>query len=190
MQQEKDSGLMTVRFSIGAKLITIITFIVLISLSSINALVSWLVRGDLRVAAEENNFEANRYSAMAAETAFHNVLSNSLVLMRTITSAGTGSTIARESLDFFFERHPEVAAVFFTAGTQTELLVNERFFDSGSMDSSLAASYRDANQVALMRAAAGETVLLNAAPHFAAPVLALFFPWQSGGGGVLFVPME
>ena len=190
MRQENDPGLTVVRFSIGAKLIMIITFIVLLSLGSINALVSWMVRGDLRIAAEENNFEANQYLAMAAETAFHNVLSNSMILMRTIASAGAGSAIARESPDFFFERHPEVAAVFFTAGAQTELLVNGQFFDSGNMDPSLAASYRDANHVALMRAAAGETVLLNAAPHFASPVLALFFPWQNGGGGVLFASMD
>ena len=190
-RQESDTGLMTVRFSIGAKLITIITFIVLISLGSIIALVSWLVRDDLQIVAEENNFEANRSSAMAAETVFENMHTNSLILIRTITAAGTRSVLARESADFFFERNQEVAALFFTTGVQTdELLVNESFFDSQQIDAALAASYRDTQRAALRRAAAGETVLLNAAPHFAAPVLALFFPWQNGGGGVLFAPMD
>jgi adenylate cyclase len=188
--RKDNSGLMAVRFSIGAKLIAIITFIVLLSLGSIIALVSWLVRGDLRIVAEENNFEANRRSAMAAETAFQNILSNSLILMRTISSAGTGSALGRESLDFFFERNPQIAAVFFTVDDQAELFINELFFDSGNMEASLAYSYRDAHKTALMRAAAGETLLLNAAPHFAAPVLAMFFPWQNGGGGVLFEPMD
>ena len=54
-------------FSIGAKLVIIITIIVLMGLGSITALVSWLVREDLRIAAEDNNFEINRRSAAEAE---------------------------------------------------------------------------------------------------------------------------
>ncbi|MDR0291070.1 MAG: HAMP domain-containing protein [Treponema sp.] len=182
---------MTVRFSIGAKLITIITFIVLFSLGSIIALVSWLVRADLQIVAEENNFEANRQSALAAESAFKNMHSNSLILMRGITAVGLRSVLARETSDFFFEQNPQIASLFFTSGDQTiELLVNERFFDSKKINVVLADTYRDANATSLMRAAAGETLLLNAAPHFAAPLLALFFPWQNGGGCVLFEPAE
>jgi len=190
-RQENDSGLLTVRFSIGAKLITIITFIVLISLGSIITLVSWLVYEDLRIAAEGNNFEANRRSAAAAELTFENIFSSSSILLRTITAVGTQSVLARESADFFFERNPQVAFLFFTNGAQTEeLLINERFFDSNEIDATLANSYRDAHRTTLQRAATGETILLNAAPHFTAPVLALFFPWHNGGGGVLFAPAE
>jgi len=39
-----------VRFSIGTKLITIISIIVIVSLGSITALVSWMVREDLKIA--------------------------------------------------------------------------------------------------------------------------------------------
>jgi adenylate cyclase len=188
-QQENDTGLMTVRFSIGAKLITIITVIVLLSLGSIIALVSWLVRGDLQIVAEENNFETNRRSAAEAESVFENVYSNSLILMRTITAVRTGSVLAKETSAFFFERNPHIVALFFTTGNATgEILINENFFDTANIDSTLADSYWNAHGVTLRRAAAGETVLLNAAPHFTAPVLALFFPWQNGGGGVLFAP--
>ena len=183
--------LMKVRFSIGAKLITIITFIVLISLGSIIALVSWLVHEDLRIVAEENNFEANRRSAIEAESAFGNVHSHSLILIRTITAAGTGSALAVESADFFFERNMQIVSLFFTTGIQTgELLTNGQFFDSRNIDAALADSYWEAHRITLRRAAAGETILLNAAPHFAVPVLALFFPWQNGGSGVLFESSE
>jgi adenylate cyclase len=189
---ENDTGLTTVRFSISAKLITIITFIVLMSLGSIIALVSWLVRGDLQIAAEENNFEANQRSAVVAELTIANMHSNSLIVIRTITAMGTESVLGREALDFFFERNPQTAALFFTGAKAggTELLVNRAFFDSRDIDPNLAFTYQDASGTALMRAAAGETLLLNAAPHFSAPVLALFFPWQYGGGCALFVPME
>jgi adenylate cyclase len=184
---------MKVRFSIGAKLITIITFIVLISLGSIIALVSWLIRDDLRILAEANNFETNRQMALAAESAFEHIYSNSLTLIRTITSSGMNSPIARDSVNFFFERNPQTSVVFystFSQPEQPEIILNSDFFESRNIDLSLAETYCSAQNTALKRAASGETVLVNAARHFGAPVVALFFPWQNGGAGVLFAPTE
>jgi adenylate cyclase len=187
--KEKRTGLMTVRFSIGAKLITIISIIVLASLGSITALVSWLVRQDLQVAAEENNFEINRRSAAEAESALANVRSNSRMLIQTITAVGTEDAVARNSVDFFFQENPQVAAIFFSSRSQADVtLANNHFFVTREVDAGLAESYRDGHRTALRRAAAGETVVLNAAPHFSFPVLAFFFPWRIGGAGVLFSP--
>ncbi|MCL1836844.1 MAG: HAMP domain-containing protein [Treponema sp.] len=190
MDNGNNASFTKVRFSIGVKLITIITFIVLMSLGSIIALVSWLVREDLRIAAEESNFEANRYSAMAAELVFENIHSNSGMLMRIIAAEEAESPIADESSDFFFERNPHAAAIFFTAGSQGQVLANGRFFESKGISEALAETYMDAQRITLRRAAAGETMLLNAAPHFAVPLLALFFPWQTGGGAVLLDPAD
>ncbi|MDR2943365.1 MAG: HAMP domain-containing protein [Treponema sp.] len=190
MQRKNDTGLMTVKFSIGAKLITIISFIVIISLGSIIFLVSWLVSGDLQILAEDNNFEANRRSSMAAQTAFENMQSNSMTLIRTITSVGGASQIARDSTEFFFERNPNVAVIFFTSNGRDELLLNDSFFETRQISSSLAESFRSANRAALKRSTAGETLLLNAAPVFSAPVIALFYPMQDGGVGILFSPMD
>jgi adenylate cyclase len=188
--QKDAAGLMTVKFSIGAKLITIISFIVIISLGSIIFLVSWLVGEDLRILAEDNNFEANRRSSMAAETVFDNIQSDSMTLIRTITSVGSTSAIALDSTEFYFERNPNIASVFFTNNGRDELLLNDSFFSTWKIDPSLARSFRDANRAALRRAGAGETLLINAAPVFAAPVLALFYPMQNGGSGVLFLPVD
>ena len=194
MARKSDSGLMKIRFSIGAKLIIIISLIVLISLGSIIALASWLIRGDLQIMAEENNYETNRRTAMAAESVLENIHSNSLILIRTITLAGANSFVAQDASGFFFERNPEVASVFFTTldlsgqAAGTELLINHGFFGSRNLDSSLASDYSEIHTLAIQRAAAGETVLLNAARDFMAPVLALFFPWQEGGAAVVFAP--
>jgi adenylate cyclase len=175
-------------FSIGAKLITIISLIVIISLGSITALVSWLVYEDLRITAEENNFEANRRSAMEAETNLSNTRANSRILMQTIAAVGTGSAAARSTADFFFTEHPQIAAVFFIVPAREEqLLINRRFFISREIDERLAASYFNSQRAALGRVVRGETVLLNATGHFSRPILALFFPWQdTGAGAVLF----
>ncbi|MDR2542304.1 MAG: HAMP domain-containing protein [Treponema sp.] len=187
--KSKRRDLDKIRFSIGAKLITIISIIVVLSLGSITALVSWLVQTDLQISAEENNFEMNRRSALEAEAALVNVRSNSRIFIQTINSQSPNMTnVIRQSTDFFFSENPQISAVFFIVpGRGEQLFVNERFFLSKEMDAAMARSYFDSQREALGRSVRGETLLQNAAPHFERPLLVLFFPWQNGGvGGVLF----
>jgi len=187
-QKQRRRAIDKIPFSIGAKLITIISLIVIISLGSITALVSWLVYEDLRITAEETNFETNRRSAVEAESAISNVRSNSRILMQTISAVGTNSGIARQSADFFFAENPHVGAVFFiVAGKEERLYINKNFFASRELDDALAASYFPRQREPMSRAVRGETVLVNCTPYFSRAVLALFFPWQETGiGAVLF----
>jgi len=175
-------------FSIGAKLITIISIIVIVSLGSITALVSWMVHRDLRIAAEENNFEMNRRSAIEAEDLLSNARSNSRILIQTITALGSQTSVINETTNFFWAENPQIAAIFFIVpGRQEQLLVNRQYFSSRDIDESLASSYFYGQRAAMGRAVRGETVLQNAAPHFSRSLLSMFFPWQGTGiGGVLF----
>ena len=186
-EKYKQRAIDKIRFSIGAKLIIIISFIVIISLGSITVLVSWLVQQDLRVSAEENNFEMNRRSAMEAESTLANVRADSRVLIQSVISHVSQDAV-RQSTDFFFAENPQLAAVFFVIpGGEEQLFVSRQFFISREMDEKLAASFFNSQRTALGRAVRGETVLVNAAPHCARAMLALFYPWQGGGaGGVLF----
>ena len=195
INDRRESG--GIRFSIGAKLITIISIIVLISLGSITVLVSWLVRSDLQVSAEDHNFEMNRQSSMEAETMLINVRSDSRVLIQNVMSLAPNtaslSGAARQSVDFFFAENPQIAAVYFVIpGMNERLLFNGQFFSSRGINESLISSYFPAQRNALSRAVRGETLLQNAAPHFSRALLALFFPFQSsaassgGVGAVLF----
>jgi len=180
-----------IRFSIGAKLVTIITILVLVSLGTITFLVSYLVREDLQVTAEENNFEINRRNAAEVEYTLSNVHSNCLVLMQIINAAGAGSDLAKQSADFFFERNRQIAALQFpVSGQPDNLLVNQRFFFSHDIDESLAYSFYEMNRSTLERASLGEEIVLNATPHFSVHLLALFYPVQGGTGevSVLFSP--
>jgi adenylate cyclase len=196
-------SLIKVRFSTGAKLISIIIIIALVFVA-VTALAFRLLRHDLQISAEENNARINRMAAMEAESVLANVRSNSLMLVQTITNpaaAGTQSAVAQSAINFFFEENPLIAAVFFTDGAQSgdtaatqtnRILVNKNFFLSREIDEALADSYLNDSGTALGRATAGETLLLNATPRFIVPVLALFFPrperdgWNNGGMGVLF----
>jgi len=179
-----------VRFSIGTKLITIISIIVVLSLGSIIALVSWMVREDLKIAAEENNFEANRRAAEEAEEMLTNMRAASAQLMYTINimSAQKPSPLTAQdsalqaAADFFFAQNPRAAAFTYTFKDTRNVLVNKNYFLSRDIEQSLAETYFNDNENSLSRAARGETALLNAAPVFTRPILALFLPYQMAGG--------
>jgi adenylate cyclase len=193
-----------VRLSIGTKLITIISIIVIFSLGSITALVSWMVREDLKISAEENNFEANRRAAEEAEEMLSNMRAASGQLMYTInamnslqTSTSQQAALLQSTADFFFAQNPRAAAFTYTLkgaqqaasqqaasqqAAERNVLVNKDYFLSRDIDQSLAETFFNDNENFLQRAAQGEMALLNAAPVFSMPVLALFFPYRMAGG--------
>ena len=195
-----------IRFSIGAKFITIITIILILSLGSLTFLVSWLVRSDLQVLAEEKNFDLNRRSAAVVESILTNTKANSSVLIYNITAHGSrpaqaAANLIRRSTDFFFAENPQIASVFFDiSGMNEQVLINADFFQDKKIDQSLAAAFFKENKNVLVKKERAE-VLLNASPHFsrsassalsaaevpAHPLLALFFSWnETGIAGVLF----
>jgi len=191
--KERRSG-STIRFSIGTKLITIISIIVLVSLGSITALVSWLVHGDLKVSAEENNFEANRRASAETEQILEKMRLLSLAFSRTAVLAEHGGTL-REETDYFFSQNPQIAALFYTAGgasaRKDKVFVNERFFLTRGIDATLADTFRDNTVKMRENAEMGQTILVNASPLFnktqsSTSLAAMFFPIQEGSGCVLF----
>jgi len=175
-----------IKFSIGAKLITIITIIVLLSLGSITVLVSWLVREDLKISAEENNFEANRRSAFEAEDVLVNMRANTRGLLQTIHLVDRERAAVTEAANYFFEQNPLAAAVVYLHNGTENILINRNFFNSRNINSALANSYFNENSVTLRQAATGETLAFNASPHFSSPLIALFFSWRNTGAGVIF----
>jgi len=176
-------------FSIGAQLVLIVTLIVLVSLGSIIALVSLLVRQDLQLSAEDTNFEENRRSAAEAEDTFVKIQSDAMILIKMLSSFGTNSGQSKEITDFFFERNHRIAALFFIPQGQSEaLLTNENFFITHNINPYNLKTFADDNKTALRRASLGETLVLNATPYFSFHLLAMFFPGMSGGVMVLFYP--
>jgi len=187
--QEQNSK---VRFSIGFKLVTIITILMLLSLGAITVLVSIMVSHDVRVTAEDNNFTVNQRSAAEAESNLSTIRSNASVLLETIGAAGP--EFAQQAAGFFFERNQDIAglAIVSADGTLAHdmFFTNDRFFTSREIESELTEKYINKRQEESKRAAAGETLLLNGAPDFGVQVLVLFFPWQGETAGILFFSPE
>jgi len=178
----KRRALDKIKFPIGAKLIVIISIILIISLGSITALVAWLGYTNSRVTAEENNIEINRRAAIEAETLLTNTRSNTRVLIQNISTLGSQNSAIKKSIDFFFIENMQIAAVYYVIpGIGNQVLQNERFFTSHQIDENLVGLFFDDNKAALGRAVRRETVLQNATPHFSKAVLGLFYPWDDGG---------
>ncbi|MDR3020859.1 MAG: HAMP domain-containing protein [Treponema sp.] len=165
-----------VKYSIGARLITIVICIVLLSLGTITVFSS-LDHDRLRISAEENNLEINRRLAAEAELAFVNVRSNSRMFIMA----------AAAPVEMFFEDNPKIAALFYILPENNEqMFINKQYFTLHKTNEALAETYLRNKKDELSRAARGETFILNASPNFAHPCLAMFFPCQGGAGGVLF----
>jgi adenylate cyclase len=179
-----------IRFSIGAKLVTIITILVLVSLGAITFLVSYMVSQDLEIAAEENNFEINRRSSAETEYTLANVRSNSQVLIQIINFAGADSELSKQAAAYFFEENKQIAAlVFQTPDRNAHNLINNNFFFSRDIDVSLVYSYYAENSAYYQRALFGESSFLNAYRYFSMHLLALFFPMPDGQAVfILFSP--
>jgi adenylate cyclase len=96
----------TIRFPIGAKLVLIVTVILLVSLGTISFLVSWMVSRDLRLNAEDNNLSVNRRAAAATETILSLIRSNALVLLQ-----GSLLEASERFTGFFFDQNRHVAAL-------------------------------------------------------------------------------
>jgi adenylate cyclase len=182
-----------VRFSIGFKLIMIVSALLLVSLGAITVLVSVMVSADVRVTAEENNFSVNRRSAAEAELVLSMMRSNTLALLDTLDALEVfpgGAGVFRQTVEFFFERSPDIAFIGLLDedGVLYRALANEQFFVSNELDGSAAAGFAASRPDAASRCARGELVLLNASPAFGLPVLAMYCPRQRGAesGAAIF----
>jgi adenylate cyclase len=189
----------TVRFPLAFKLALIISFLILLALGAITFLVSLMVSGDIRITAEDNNFNVNRRSAAETEIFLNMIRSNSMALLDTmevLEDLPGGEEAARQAVEFFFERNRDIAFIGVTGAVSPDspdflstMLVNEGFFTASETDSTLAAVFAVSSPQVMERCRAGELLILNAAPALGVPTLAMFCPWQKDGeaqGAIVF----
>ncbi len=158
-------------FPIAVKLISIITAIILISLAITTFLITAVIRNDVRITAENNNFSLNTHSASEAEIFLNSIITNTTFIINLINNSENSATVS-ESV---FETDRTIAAIL-APGTLE--LVNNNFFYSDGFDLEHIKEYEKQNEEALQKAENGESVLLNAYPFFGTQLLALFVPLQ------------
>ena len=162
-----------VKFPIGLKLILIITSIVLISLGIVAFIVSYFTGEDTQIVAEQNNHTINLRSATSVESELNTIRANSFLLLDMISTTGTSAALSRQASAFFFERNQDIAAIILYNGDTNQedrMLINNRFFLSNELESSLVATFLKTNSDILQRTCAGEVFILSGANLFQAPV--------------------
>lgn len=174
-----------VKFPIGAKLVIIISVLVILSLGIITLLVTWFGREDVRITAEENNRTVNTQAAASAEKELSSLRANAFLLLDMLNSLESTSSFAKQTAEFYFERNPSVAAVLITdsrrGGGLERKLLSTPFFLSNELDPSLVDAFLAEVKDASLQAEKGIMQVLNASPVFNIPMLVLFYPYNEKG---------
>ena len=186
-----------VKFSIGAKLIIIISILVVFSLGTITGLVTWFVGEDIQTMSEESNRTVNFQAGAAAEKELLSIKANAFLFLDVLNSTETGSGIAKQTADFYFERNPQVAAVLVTDARMNKRiyrkLVSTNFFLSRELDYSAIDEFIENEMDTAIQAEKGIEQVINASPFFGEPILVLFYPYKEKGldqGLVIFFSAE
>ena len=167
-----------VKFSIGLKLIFIISVLVVVSLGTVTFLVSYFMSADLQVTTEENNFSATMKAATTVENELSSIRSSVFLMLDMLNAAGSSGMLMRQTSAYYFERNQNIAAVVVPGNKN---LVNNRFFVSNEIEPSLIDDFISVHSDEVMRSENGESFVLNGAPTFGIPVLVMLYPWREGG---------
>ena len=178
MKNVSEKKTRNVKFSIGLKLIFIISVLVIVSLGTVTFLVSYFMSADLQVTTEENNFSTTMKAATTVENELSSIRSSVFLMLDMLNAAGSSGVLMRQTSAYFFERNQNIAAVVIPGNRN---LVNNRFFVSNEIEATLVDDFISSHADEVSRSESGEAFVLNAAPSFGIPVLVMMYPWREGG---------
>ncbi|MGP1444893.1 adenylate/guanylate cyclase domain-containing protein [Treponema sp.] len=188
MAEQKEKQTMKpekVRFPIGAKLVIMISVLLLIALGTITMLVTWFGSEEVQITAEENNRTVNAQTASAVENELSSIRANAFLLLDILNTAESTSGFAKQAAAFYFERNPSVAAVLVTDSRRSDgierTFFNTTFFLAHELDSSLVRTFLKQEKDVALQVERGIMKILNAAPLFNQPMLVLFYPYKEKG---------
>jgi adenylate cyclase len=93
---KKETGLIKVKFSIGAKLVSITTLVLFLALGTITAMVWVFMSIDVQQTAIASNADINKQSALSAETSFRATQTNISVLVNDLEKIAASEQTARD----------------------------------------------------------------------------------------------
>lgn len=165
-------------FSIGLKLVVIISFLVIVSLGSLTYMVSTVVGQSISTNTEEANLTLANQGAASVKNELTSIRSNVFLMLDMLNATNGSGILSRQTSAYFFERNPSIAAVVIPDDKE---LINDRFFLSNEIETSFVKEFIDLNEDKIKRTENGESFALNAASVFDLPILVFIFPWQESG---------
>ncbi|MDR2521723.1 MAG: adenylate/guanylate cyclase domain-containing protein [Spirochaetaceae bacterium] len=162
------------------KLIAVITALLFVCFTLITGFATFLVRRDLHLAAEDNNFAANRRTAANVQRFIGQYVSNADFLLE----IAAGRALSERERAFFFRKNRDIIALALPPET---FIVQDAFFLAYNIDAAVVTSFLGAQTEAMGKAAYGHTQVVNASPYFQHPVTAVFFQQEGGRPAVVFL---
>ena len=146
------------KFTIGLKLILIISALVIISLGAVSFIVTYFSSEETQRSAEESNHTINQQAATTTENELTTIRANSFLLLDMLNAAGTSGALSRQAASFFFERNQNMAAIVLYNGDthkNDRTLINNRFFLSNELETHLVDEFIHQNTSFINRATRG-----------------------------------
>ncbi|MDR0645293.1 MAG: HAMP domain-containing protein [Treponema sp.] len=177
-----------VKFSIGAKLMSIISVLLVVSLGGITVAGTLIISENVRLTAEDSNYSINKRTALSAQNMFETVYYDTLLLLDMLTVLNNSDFLTEKgdaAVDFFFNNNRSIGAIYVndsisknTEGKQ--LFVNHSFMVANRLTSVQMIGYIDTQVDAVELARDGEFLILNVTPFFNVEMLEILFPWRNG----------
>ncbi|MCR5613351.1 adenylate/guanylate cyclase domain-containing protein [Treponema sp.] len=161
------------RFTIGAKLVAIITSILIVVAGSILALVSYYVSMDVLRNAELNNFSANEQLWTSASKKIQAVADNSMLFSGIYFSASKDKALQEKIVDNFFERNTDIVEVILPGDLEIK---NNSLMISNSITSESLRAGISANKNSITAAKSGVCKIKNISHYTKAKTAVLFCP--------------
>ena len=180
-REKKRAG--KILFSIGAKLILIVTTLLLTALGGVTAAVTYFSTEDVRASSEENNLSINARTASDCENRIESATLSVNLLFDLLKGAENEEEV-RELESMFFSKGNDVVAVY--SKEKSLLLANDVFFLSNEKDKSFAKEFFLSSADGFESALQGDFVLSNASSFFGFPILAMFYVFGENTVGVLY----
>lgn len=173
------------RFSIGFKLISIITVMFVVSLGLVISLVSYFVSGDTKISAEENNLTINSRTASDVQNRFSSVLNSVEMLYDVVYAAGEDEEQIKTTASMFFNHSKDIISVSFLE--ENQLFTNRQFINSRGIDVELINAFIQQESDTVEQLKNGVTKVVNATPVFGTPITGIFnqILTQNGTSSVL-----
>jgi adenylate cyclase len=177
-----------VKFSIGVKLVSIISALMVVSLGSMTVFGTLMIGKDVRLTAEDSNYSINRRAALSAQNMLETVYNDTLLLLNTLTMLNNNDLLTEkrnEAVDFFFRNNRDISAIcvsdsVYRDAEGKQLFVNRAFMVANRLTSTQVSDYINTQVEATSLARDGEFFVLNVTPSFGVDMLEMLFPWKNG----------
>ena len=164
-----------IRFSIGFKMISIISLVIIMTLSGMIFLATYFFLQDSRVRVEENNLKVSEVISMKVEEDLNSFSNAASLLMLGANQEGEEKDdfvryFFRNQNNVLFTGLPSVNINFYNKDIMLEYNIDENFIDNIITE----------NLSEINNAMQGITSVINVSPYFGIPMMCLSVPYRQG----------